>query len=147
MTNPLKMKFTLDPCRTLTDAQQKTFGVTRSEVTGVAKVDGSDCFFYLKPRGNIAVVIAYNDTNGLSTRYAEHAHGAWTYWEPTTVDGYPGAAYGSQDTSDRGSCNFAVGIADDLFFWATADDKNGAPRCSAAKEVATAVLVTVRANQ
>jgi hypothetical protein len=147
VANPLKMKFTLDPCRTLTETQQKNFGVVRSEVTGIAKVDGSDCFFYLRPRGTIAVVVAYNDTNGLSMRYAEHVHGAWTYWEPATVDGYPGVAYGSKEPNGQGTCNFAIGITDDLFFWATADDKAGSPRCSAAKEVATAVLTTVRANQ
>jgi len=132
--NPLKASnFTLDPCRTLTESQQKKFGVVRSAVSEVAKVDGSSCFFYLAPQGSIAVVIAYKDTSGLSRRYAEHANGMWTYWEPAAVDGYPGVGYGSDQPDARNSCNFAIGVTDALFFWATADDRDGTTRCSAAK--------------
>jgi len=46
-----------------------------------------------------------------------------------------GVTYGSDD-AERKSCFFAVGVTDSLYFWTSADDKDGVPSCSAAKDVA-----------
>jgi hypothetical protein len=80
-------------------------------------------------------------TEGLSSRYAEHAAGTWEYWEPATVDGYPAVGY----ATSRGGCDFAIGINDSLYFWVTADDSSSAAKCAAAKDVTSAVLATIKA--
>ncbi|MBP2327472.1 hypothetical protein JOF56_007857 [Kibdelosporangium banguiense] len=138
--------FETEPCRSLTGAQQQQFGLDSGTVKDAA-VEGKSCFYrYPGPMPQaVSVTYASKSTNGLTIRYIEHARGAYKYWEPATVDGYPAAGY--DPGIDLQFCSFAVGLTDSLFFWVTAPDNAGAGRCSTAKAVATAVVATIRANQ
>jgi hypothetical protein len=148
--NPLNTAvFEAEPCRSLTETQQKQFGLDRGKLTDAA-VEGNSCFYrYPDPKTDaVSVTYASKSTNGLSTRYIERSRSIWSFWEPAEIDGYPGVAYDTtDDKNDPGFCHFAVGLTDSLFFWVTAVDKAGAARCSTAKAVATAVVATVRTDQ
>jgi hypothetical protein len=152
VTDPLSttVNFVTDPCKMLTEAQQKQFALDQARVSDIA-VEGNSCFFRKNRdvKQAVSVTIAQEETDGLSSRYQEHASGTWSYWEPTTVDGYPAVGfdvtYGSNPSPE--SCNFAIGIKDSLYFWVTADDAPGSANCSAAKDVATAVLATIKASR
>jgi hypothetical protein len=141
--DPLKAdSFVPDPCKSLTETQQKQFALDNARVNGVA-VEGNSYFYRQNRDAKQAVSVTFADkmTKGLSSRYAEHAAGTWEYWEPATVDGYPAVGY----ATSRGGCNFAIGINDSLYFWVTADDSSSAAKCAAAKDVASAVLTTIKA--
>jgi hypothetical protein len=152
VTDPLSttVNFVTDPCRMLTEAQQKQFALDQARVSDIA-VEGNSCFFRKNRdiKQAVSVTIAQDEPDGLSSRYQEHASGTWNYWEPTTVDGYPALGFDATDSADLHPelCNFAIGIKDNLYFWATADDAPGTARCSAAKEVASAVLATLKASR
>lgn len=151
VTAPLNAdRFIADPCLSLTTAQQKQFGMTRTEKKEVGR-DGIGCFYGYPNWTPTASVVAYatNMPTGLSARYAQHARGIYPYWEPTVVDGYPAVGYTASKATDPGPklCNFAIGLTDTLHFVVTAEDKPGAAQCSTAKEVASAVLTTMKTGQ
>ncbi|ONI79739.1 hypothetical protein ALI144C_23590 [Actinosynnema sp. ALI-1.44] len=142
--------FTTDPCRSLTDNQRQRLGVDKGEVTEIAR-EGVSCF-YRYPGGTpsaVSVTYATKDQAGLNSRYNQHAAGFFNYWAPDTVDGHPALGYGASDSADPNprTCNFAIALTDTLYFWVTADDTPGAAKCSATKEVASAVLATIKATR
>ena len=132
--------FELDPCDSLTAKQQRTLGIKSAERIDFTR-DGQACHFVRRPGDTVLVVFASNVGNGLSSRYIEHSSGTWNQWEPTEIDGYPALVFG---TSERGECNFAVGITDSLYYWATVDDPD--ERCPRGRAVAAAVLTTIKAG-
>jgi hypothetical protein len=95
------------------------------------------------------VTFAVKTTAGLGSRYTEYKSGYWSYWQPMEVDGYPAVGFYTTDPAqpDPRSCNFAVGIKDSLYFWVTTDAHDGNNGCAEARDVATAVLSTVKAGR
>jgi hypothetical protein len=142
--------FEADPCKSLTAAQQQHFGLDGGRLSDAA-VEGKSCFYSNLDNKSDVVSVTYasKSTNGLSTRYIEYSRGAWDYWIPVDIDGYPGVTYDAVGSGehDPGLCSFAVGVKDSLFFWATAPDWNGAAKCATVKNVAAAVLGTIKAGR
>jgi hypothetical protein len=145
--NPLDASsFVLDPCKSLTEAQQQQFGLSNGKID--TAVEGPSCFYKQAGKPAVAVVFASKIKGGLSSRYFEHSRGYWSYWEPTTVDSYPAVGFVAT-ISDPGtlSCHFSIGVTDSLYFWVTADDNPGVARCTASKNVASAVLATIKTGR
>jgi len=90
------------------------------------------------------VVFADKDTTGLGHEYAEHENGAWPYWQPAELDGYPAIAYANEGS--EASRAFLLSAERLVALLVAADDKDGTPHCTAAKDVAEAVLETVVAG-
>ncbi len=132
--------FELAPCDSLTPQQRRALDFTSAKPANIAR-DGEECLFERHPGDAALVVFAANVSRGLGARYAEHSTGTWEQWEPTELDGYPALVFG---TSERGECNFAVGITDSLYYWATVDDPD--ERCPRGRAVAAAVLTTIKAG-
>ncbi|MCE7004116.1 DUF3558 domain-containing protein [Kibdelosporangium philippinense] len=150
VTNPLKAdRFTADPCSSLTSAQQQQFGIIRTDVDDDREGVGCRYGYPNWTPTASAVEYATKVSIGLSYRYAEHARGSYDYWQPTDVDGYPAVGYTATKPEDPGPdlCSFAIGLADTLFFSVTAEDKSGVARCSTAKDLASAVLANIKADQ
>jgi hypothetical protein len=145
--NPLDaVAFEGEPCRSLTDAQQKLFGFDSAKIDH--GLEGERCLFLkAKTKQATSVTFASKMTDGLSGRYSEHASGTWNYWEPTVIDGYPAVAFSTILSGQPGpdGCNLGVGIKDSLYFWVTVDAHDGGNGCAEARDVATAVLSTVKA--
>ncbi|ONI79740.1 hypothetical protein ALI144C_23595 [Actinosynnema sp. ALI-1.44] len=141
--------YTANPCRSLTAAQQRQFGVSAGDLVDAAR-EGTSCFYRYPGGVPTATTVTYATRvpTGLNSKYHEHSTGMWTYWEPTVVDGYPALGFQATYVGDPTPqvCNFAIAVTDSLYFWVTADDKPGADKCSAAKDVASAVLTTVKAG-
>lgn len=133
--------FESDPCTSLTEDQQREFGVTGVERTTLTATEGESCFFVRKPTSdNLLVAFASKISNGLSYRYMERARGSWTYWQPTEVDGYPAVAYGGTEPP---SCFFAVGISDSLHFWVAGSKDD--TTCTESRTVASTILANIKA--
>lgn len=141
VTRPLEAgAFASDPCTSLTSAQRQTFGITEASPGDIAR-EGAECYFSGESIEPIAVVFASNIDSGLSSRYYEHMTGAWFYWQPSELDGYPAVAYGNRGPLD---CNVAVALTDTLYFWTSAEARTPSERCATARTVASNVLATIK---
>jgi hypothetical protein len=142
VTRPLDPgAYASDPCTSLTTAQRQALGITEARPGDIA-IEGAECYFSGESIETIAVVFAANVDSGLSSRYYENTVGAWAYWQPSELDGYPALAYGN---SDPLNCNVAVALTDTLYFWTSADARTPSERCATARSAAANVLATVKA--
>lgn len=140
VANPLDASdFVARPCTSLTKAQQRQYGITRTERTTLAAAEGESCFFYRTGADRFWVVFSSRISNGLSYRYIEHDRGSWGYWKPTDLDGYPAVAFGNTDPP---ACFFAVGVSDSLHFWVKASPDEA---CTESRAVAAAILANIKA--
>ncbi|GAA3534400.1 DUF3558 domain-containing protein [Amycolatopsis ultiminotia] len=79
--------------------------------------------------------------NGLSDTYALKPKQA--YFEPTTVEGYPGVYASQSDARTRGSCALTVGVTDQLAVVVTltiTEGPNKADPCTLTARVAAAMI-------
>jgi hypothetical protein len=145
VTQPLTAgDFGLDPCATLTPTQREALAITDAEFTDLAR-EGAGCDFRRGPDDRATVVFATRVGLGLDRVYAQNSSMTWDYWEPTTIDGYPAVGYNAIVDNETTLCNFAIGISDSLYFWVTAAAENDNDRCRTARQVASAILATVKA--
>jgi hypothetical protein len=140
-------RYIADPCASLTSTQLRGFG--SSEPGHVNSDDsGPTCAWRVGPNLDTFVSITYftSTKTGLSNIYALNDTGGWEhgYFEPTEVDGYPAAFVAISDDRKAGACGITVGIKDDLMFNALVNSRPGNDSCSAAKNVASGVLKTIR---
>jgi hypothetical protein len=144
VTQPLDASaYEADPCTSLTDTQKQTFGIDRAEPVNI-DIDGKECYFSrgADDQRRIWVVFRSNTTIGLSGKYAENAAGAWDYWQPTEVNGYPAVAF--DNDAESGHCSFAVGVSDQLYYVVSDEAIPGEERCATARNVATTILENIR---
>ena len=116
--------------------------------SAVAKSSGPSCLWINSDTATgIGVSFITGNKNGLADLYRANEEGKWTgYWEETTVSGYPGVFHDVTDARARGSCILAVGVTDTLTFLVDISGRLKEQSCDFAKQVAAAVLATVKAE-
>lgn len=151
VANPLDAtRFLSQPCAALTQAQLQSFDLPAQgkpdTESPVARHAGPFCGWTNSDRFNgVDVGFLTGNKNGLADLYRARGEGKWTgYWEETRVSGYPGVFHDVTDFRPRGSCNLAVGISDTLAFRVGTDGRLKERSCDFAKQVAGAVVETLK---
>lgn len=139
--------FVADPCKSLTEAQLKDFALGPGKPDDDPADKGQGCNWD-NNEAQVDVEVVFNPelTNGLSHLYAQQESGWYDVWEPTDVDGYPAVFAGASEMKDKSVCDLSVGVSDNLFFRASVLGNQGDDSCVAAKNVASAVLATIKAG-
>lgn len=142
-------RFFTDPCTVLTQAQLATFSITRPGVPettgGVAEEVGPFCAWIAADELGSATGVGFltGNKNGLSDTY--RGRDLFEDFRPTEVDEYPAVFANSPDLRSMGACTIVVGISDSLAIQATEQGELDAQgSCARAKQVAAAVLATIR---
>ncbi|MBN6035378.1 DUF3558 domain-containing protein [Amycolatopsis sp. 195334CR] len=138
-------KFVADPCSSLTAARQAEFNVTSSRIN--EHDFGSSCIWNVgSGRTSLGVSYATKVPTGLGNIYALRDAGWWDggYFEPTEVDGYPGVYVALVDYRASGDCKLVVGVNDSLFFESSVVTPPSNDSCLGAKNVAEAILQTIK---
>ncbi|QWF81799.1 hypothetical protein HUW46_05232 [Amycolatopsis sp. CA-230715] len=68
------------------------------------------------------------------------------YFEPTDIVGYP-AVFNSPKNERPKNCGISVGVTDELMFTVFTIEAHEQDACKAAKNVAAAVIETIKAGQ
>lgn len=148
-------EFLPNPCEVLTADQLAGFQVTtpgRPNTTGaVAENVGPACNWTtdLEIPSGLSVSFITGNENGLTDIYRLHADGQFPDFEPTEVDGYPAViANALADDRANGHCGINVGISNELVFFVQQTGRLDAEEsCARVRQIAEAVLVTVKASQ
>jgi hypothetical protein len=142
-------RFLSQPCDVLTQGQMKTFGISKPGVpttTGAtAENAGPFCTWTADSEVNSTVGVGFltGNKHGLSDIYRGRSR--FKLFEETMVEGYPAVFNDIVDGRDRGACNITVGISDPLTFRASEQGgRRGQASCDRAKQVAAAVIVTLK---
>jgi hypothetical protein len=142
-------RFLTRPCDVLSPAQLAILGISapgKPTTTGaVAAQAGPFCTWHAAPEVNSTVGVGFltGNKNGLSDTYRGRSD--FGYFEETTVDGYPAVFADGNDGRPVGACGIAVGISDTLAFSVSEQgNRKGQASCDRAKQVATAVLATLK---
>lgn len=93
---------------------------------------------------SISVSYPTENRNGLSNVYALNEVEEYAYFEPTDVNGYPAVYAGSADLRDQGDCGLNVGLRNDMAMGIGIQSRPGNNVCGAAKNVAEAVIQTIK---
>jgi hypothetical protein len=83
------------------------------------------------------------DKNGLSDIYTNNDNKKYAYFEPVTIDGYPGVYAEPTDDRSQGSCTAWIGVTDRLAVGVSMILLTGANKanpCDSANKVATAMI-------
>ncbi|MGH3864323.1 DUF3558 domain-containing protein [Actinokineospora sp.] len=152
VTKPLDASaFLTQPCALLTAEQLAALNVTKpgkpATSGGIAETVGPYCGWSDNredPHRGYSAGIIIGNKNGLSDMYRSKKQ--FAYFEPTTVDGYPGIFYDAADQRDRGSCNMAVAISDTVLIRVSerASDSVGRASCDGATKLAESVLANLK---
>jgi hypothetical protein len=152
VSNPLDAtKFLSQPCAVLTKVQLESFGVSQpgepDTDSDIAKVSGPGCLWHARPEVSSTIGMSFltGNKNGLSDTY--RGRDRFEFFEETAVSGYPAVFNDLSDGRPHGDCNITVGISDTLAFRAREDgDLVGQAVCDRAKQVAAAVIATLKAG-
>ncbi|MEV6909802.1 DUF3558 domain-containing protein [Amycolatopsis sp. NPDC051071] len=140
-------KFLTAPCTSLDQAQLDKLN---SQGTGKPAILNGDpnCSWEFGPNGDTGAGLTYVSSvkNGLSNLYALDETGWWKngYFEPTAVNEYPAAYNELVDNRVKGDCVLSVAITDALFFTVSVRARAGNDVCTAAKNVASDVIDTIK---
>ncbi len=140
-------KYLAAPCATLGPDQLDSFKAQGSGEAG--EKDGNPtCTWRFGANGDARADVAYMKSvgNGLNNLYALDASGWWNngYFDPTTVDQYPGVFHDTTDHRSSGICGLGVSITGSLYFSVLIQAQTGNDACIAAKNVASAVVETLK---
>lgn len=131
-----------DPCTGLSADQVKTIGLTGS---GTKRQDegGPSCEWRSATSDANVVYISplTANKNGLTDIYAGKAKNK--YFEPTTVNGYPGVYASNLDNRSGGDCQLWVGVTDQLAVSVSDQILSGVNKsnpCPVVERVATAMI-------
>ncbi|MGH3621414.1 MAG: DUF3558 domain-containing protein [Sciscionella sp.] len=153
--NPLDASVYLSrPCALLSRQQVSTLGDygpgRPGKKTDVGGGSGPSCTWDSTAEGPIIdAQLVTSDRNGLSDFYRARAtmpKSYFGYFEPTTVDGYPAVFNDATDQRKFGDCALVVGIADKLVLGTSQQGGDGPKSCSVAKQVAAAVITTLKGD-
>lgn len=146
-------KYLSQPCTILSDTTLKGLNVSKPgtpDVDGpVAKTSGPSCVWQSddQPVGkSYGVGFLTGNKNGLGDTYRGGKKAFPGYFEPTEVGGYPAVFNDLADTRSTGTCNITVGISSSLAFrvGVIADSETGTKSCDLSKQVAAAVIQTLK---
>ncbi|MFL6143205.1 MAG: DUF3558 domain-containing protein [Labedaea sp.] len=146
-------KYLGQPCAVLSTAQLAKFKISKpgepDTDSQVAKSSGPGCSWRTdgEPFRGLDVSFLTGNKKGLTDIYRgyQQLH-QFSYFEETTVDGYPAVFADGADGRSQGSCDIKVGISDTLAFRAgeLGGVSRGAASCDGAKELAAAVIATLK---
>ncbi|MFI6026304.1 DUF3558 domain-containing protein [Amycolatopsis magusensis] len=138
-------KYLADPCSSLTATQQAEFNVSSSRIND--HDFGVSCIWNVgSGRTSPGVSYLTDVPNGLGNIYAQHDAG-WLgegYFEPTEVDGYPAVYAALVDFRAKGDCKLLVAVSDQVFFESSMVTPATNDACLGAKNVAEAILQTIK---
>jgi len=97
-----------------------------------------------QPCALLCVAFLKANKNGLVDLYRGNDSRPEAYWEETTVQGYPGVFHAGVDSRSAGQCTFAVGLDDALAMSIYETGKLGVGSCERVKQVAAAVIQTLK---
>jgi hypothetical protein len=127
----------------------KTFGISKPgepTTTGpTAEQAGPFCTWTADSAVNSTAGVGFITGNkqGLSDVYRGRSR--FEYFEETSVAAYPAVFASLHDGRAQGACDIAVGISDTLIFRASEQGgRKGQGACDRAKQVAAAVIVTLK---
>jgi hypothetical protein len=141
------------PCAVLSAAQMSTFKISKpgepDTDSQVAKTSGPGCSWRTdgEPFRGLDISFLTGNKNGLDDIYRGYKQlRQFSYFEETTVSGYPAVFADGTDGRSQGSCDIKVGISDTLAFRAgeLGGASRGAASCDGAKELAAAVIATLK---
>jgi hypothetical protein len=139
-----------DPCTSLTSPQVSSLGLREPAIPGdEGSFDDLGPYCSWRDTANeVDFTVAYivPNQNGLADLYRGQESGRWAYWEPTTVNGYPGVWQAAGDNRDLGQCTISVGVNDQLHFSVTSRRAEPDKGCEQVKEIAAAVVDTVKSG-
>lgn len=138
-------KYLASPCGSLTALQYQNFD-TRPGVPGDDKMNPNCAWTTNDGETRISISYMLEVTQGLSGVYAQNDIGFWKdgYFEPATVDGYPAVYASILDSRAKGKCQLNVGVNDNLYFISSVQSRADNDSCTAAINVAKAVIETVK---
>ncbi len=111
---------------------------------------GNGCAWYNKETGGeVNIVFAAGEQDGLSSEYQAHEDGKWEVFEKIPdIEGYPAVIRAGSDRRDLGNCLVVVGTADDMVFESIVQlsDANVGQKdpCDVAVQVAGLALQTMK---
>lgn len=145
-------KFLAQPCSALTAQQLSNLNLPAQGKADtdspIAKNSGPSCEWINSDTAtSVGLSFTTGNKNGLADLYRANKEGKWTgYWEETTVSSYPGVFHGVTDARAQGSCNLAVGVSESLTFLVDIGGRLKEQSCDFAKQVAAAVVDTLKAG-
>ncbi|MDQ0378998.1 DUF3558 family protein [Amycolatopsis thermophila] len=141
------------PCASLTAEQSDQLGIggqgTEQNV-GIGTIKTCDWKFGANLEWKIQVAYAIPDTkNGIQNVYDQDAAGTFDggYFEPTSVDGYPGVFNGMADTRPQGRCDLSVGINDEMLLTVAVTGQADKDNCKATTNVAQRIISTIKTGE
>lgn len=150
VANPIDAsKWMSNPCGLVSKGQLASLGMSKTEMAPKPGQNGDSksCTWNWMAE---SVGGSFQDFhgNGLSSPYQSHKSGGMQVFEPFTIDGYPAvAAQQTKYQMQQGYCGVAVGIRDNLVFFAQmqADDSSKWHKkpCDAAKKFAGVAMKTL----
>ena len=146
--NPLDAtKYLTQPCAAISPRLLQSLGLpTQGEpdTEGAAASGAPACNWWAGDELAHATFLQGNK-NGLADLYHQHEYFKdHKYWEETTVEGYPAVFYDTVDDRSAGRCSIAVGLNDSLAVAVRESGRLGAGSCERAKNVALAMVQTLK---
>lgn len=154
VNNPLDAsKYLPQPCTAVSATNLKSYNISKPGTpetdSELAKTAGPFCIWHNDDQPinkTYSVGFLTGNKKGLSDTYRGGKKAFPGYFEPTEVSGYPAVFNDLSDGRSKGDCNITVGISDTLAFRASATypSKLGAASCDGAKDLAAAVIQTLK---
>jgi hypothetical protein len=138
-------KYGADPCLSLSPEQRARFGAT---APGQSQTSAGlpSCMWRFGSAGAVLGYVVYDTSpTGLAGLDALHKdRNPHDYYIPTSIEGYPAAYNAFNGERDIGTCDLSVATSPTAYFTTSISSAPGADGCAAAKNLAAAVIETIR---
>ncbi|MBB4686153.1 DUF3558 domain-containing protein [Amycolatopsis jiangsuensis] len=134
-----------DPCSALTDAQLADIGLAPPGKVSQGPPDLCGWSASTIPENRVNVGAVPQNKGGISDIYDQKAQQA--YFQPVTVNGYPGVLAAADDLRSSGTCSLWVGITDQLAFTVVTmitTGQNKPKTCESAQKIGAAVVTHLK---
>lgn len=149
VTNPLDVsKFMTNPCLSITSTQAADLTIEpQGKRVTTDSVQG--CAWPYGPNRAYDITVGYivpDAKNGLQNLYDLNAAGQYNggYFEPTTIDGYPGAYNSILEDRAKGRCQLSVGLNNQTLLFMLLRGPDNTDLCKGVAKAATAVVETIK---
>ncbi|MGH3492385.1 MAG: DUF3558 domain-containing protein [Sciscionella sp.] len=132
-------QYVSNPCKMLSAAQLKSFGVASKGVPSHA-AGSPGCDWTTSSENGVGVGIITADKNGLTHLY--QARKVYAYFVPMMIAGYPAVAADTGDQRSQGGCPIAIGISDTQVISAqyTVLGSGSSTACAKTKQLGAAMI-------
>jgi len=132
-----------DPCTALASTQAGTIGLLVKGTPANLAAPACSWTSATSTSNEVFISPVPENKNGLSDTYTISANQKYKVFQPTTVDGYPGAYADPQDDRPNGTCTLWVGVTDQLAVMVEAQIGTGVNKsnpCPVAAKVGAAMI-------